>query len=139
LAQKQVATDLNIPTSTYNQYETGKRKPDIRTLRKIAKYYGVSLDYLVGDSSNFHIIVKPPNFLNYDYGKYQDDLDNKRITVAQAVMDRENFQSDLMVEVFEKFISMNPQGQEKAIEYIRDLSEFPKYKKAEGEALGEEN
>lgn len=43
-----VACELNIARSTYACYETGKNTPDIYTLIKIADYYKVSLDYLVG-------------------------------------------------------------------------------------------
>ena len=48
LPQIAVACDLGIARSTYACYETGKNEPDIYTLVKIADYYKVSLDYLVG-------------------------------------------------------------------------------------------
>lgn len=43
-----VACELGIARSTYAGYEIGKNEPDIYTLVKIADYYKVSLDYLVG-------------------------------------------------------------------------------------------
>lgn len=43
-----VASELEIARSTYAGYEIGKNEPDIYTLVKIADYYKVSLDYLVG-------------------------------------------------------------------------------------------
>lgn len=43
-----VACELDIARSTYACYETGKNEPDLHTLIKIADYYNVSLDYLVG-------------------------------------------------------------------------------------------
>lgn len=48
LPQIAAAFDLDISRSTYAGYETGKNEPDIYTLIKIADYYKVSLDYLVG-------------------------------------------------------------------------------------------
>lgn len=48
LTQKSVAEALSIARNTYNQYETGKRAPDIETLCRIASFFGVSVDYLVG-------------------------------------------------------------------------------------------
>lgn len=48
LTQKEIAKILNIKQQTYNNYETGKRTPDIEMLIKIADYYKVSLDYLTG-------------------------------------------------------------------------------------------
>ena len=46
--QKEIANILKIATNTYTQYETNYRKPDIETLIKLADYYLVSLDILVG-------------------------------------------------------------------------------------------
>ena len=48
LTQKSVAEALSIARNTYNQYETGKRAPDIETFCRIASFFGVSVDYLVG-------------------------------------------------------------------------------------------
>lgn len=48
MTQKEIAHELNITDRTYGHYETGKREPSIDTLIKIAKYYNVSIDYLVG-------------------------------------------------------------------------------------------
>lgn len=46
--QKDIATVLGVATNTYTQYETGQRKPDIELLIKLADYYLISLDILVG-------------------------------------------------------------------------------------------
>lgn len=46
--QEEVAKDLNLQKQTFQNYELGKRKPDIETLIKIANYFNVSLDYLCG-------------------------------------------------------------------------------------------
>ncbi len=52
LTQQMVAEDLNIARSTYGCYETGRNQPDIDMLVKIANYYNVPLDYLVGRNYN---------------------------------------------------------------------------------------
>ena len=46
--QLEVAKTLNINPTTYNNYEKKKAEPNIATLIKLADYYNVSLDYLVG-------------------------------------------------------------------------------------------
>ena len=46
--QEEIAKELNLSVTGYSYYETGKREPSIETLIKLADYYGVSLDYLVG-------------------------------------------------------------------------------------------
>jgi len=50
LTQKDISLKTNMPQSTYNNYENGKREPNIETLINLANYYNVSLDYLVGRS-----------------------------------------------------------------------------------------
>jgi transcriptional regulator with XRE-family HTH domain len=47
LLQKQVASDLGIGYSNYNKLENGIRDVSLEELKKIAKYYGLTLDELV--------------------------------------------------------------------------------------------
>lgn len=44
--QGAVAAALGIARPTYSYYENGKTNPDIETLTKLAKMFGVSLDQL---------------------------------------------------------------------------------------------
>ena len=46
--QIELAKHLNIDQSTYSDYENGKINIPIEQLIKIADFYNVSLDYLVG-------------------------------------------------------------------------------------------
>lgn len=46
--QNEIASRLQITQSTYAGYETGKSKPSIDMLTKIADLYDTSIDYLVG-------------------------------------------------------------------------------------------
>ena len=46
--QTEIAEYLNIKQTTYSKYELGKIIVPIEMLIKIADYYDVSLDYLVG-------------------------------------------------------------------------------------------
>ena len=46
--QEDIANYLNISTTGYNYYEKEKREPSIETLCKLADFYNISLDYLVG-------------------------------------------------------------------------------------------
>lgn len=48
LYQKDVAEDIGLTASAIGFYEQGKRKPDNDTLQKLADYYDVSTDYLLG-------------------------------------------------------------------------------------------
>ena len=46
--QQEIAKDLNLTQNTYSNYEKGKTTPDIQTLIKIADYFHVTVDYLIG-------------------------------------------------------------------------------------------
>lgn len=46
--QSEIAKYLNLTTAGYNKYEINKTEPSIENLKKLADYYNVSLDYLVG-------------------------------------------------------------------------------------------
>ena len=49
MSQLEVAKKLDIMQNTYSRYERGIREPDYATLQKIAKFFGVSIDYLLGN------------------------------------------------------------------------------------------
>lgn len=48
LSQVKFAKIFNISNGTIAMWETGKRQPDSEMLSKIADYFGVSVDYLLG-------------------------------------------------------------------------------------------
>lgn len=47
-SQKEFAQKIGVPSNTYNQWERGKRQPDIQTIIDLAKLFNVSVDYLIG-------------------------------------------------------------------------------------------
>lgn len=50
ITQADVANYLKVSHQAYNFYETGKREPDYNTLQKLATFFKVSTDYLLGRS-----------------------------------------------------------------------------------------
>ena len=48
LTQKEVAEIIGYSEISYAIYENGKRAPDISTLCKLAEYFNVTVDYLIG-------------------------------------------------------------------------------------------
>jgi transcriptional regulator with XRE-family HTH domain len=52
--QEKVAEYLGFTRPTYTAYESGRRKPDNGTLVKLANFFDVSLDYLLGRTKNRH-------------------------------------------------------------------------------------
>ncbi|MCH5192232.1 MAG: helix-turn-helix domain-containing protein [Oscillospiraceae bacterium] len=52
LNKRQMAEILELPYTTYNNYEIGAREPNSDILKKISKIFGVSVDFLI-DNSDF--------------------------------------------------------------------------------------
>lgn len=48
ISQLKLATDLNMNQNTISRYENKEREADYETLIKMADYFDVSLDYLLG-------------------------------------------------------------------------------------------
>ena len=48
ISQLKMAMDLNMTQNTISRYETGEREPGIVELIRIADYFHVSVDYLIG-------------------------------------------------------------------------------------------
>ena len=67
LTQERLAQALGISRASLAKYETNKNEPDLETIRKIANFFDVSIDYLLDNStsSNESIDIK-------------DALENKR-------------------------------------------------------------
>lgn len=47
ITQEELAKNIDVSTSMVGMYETNARKPSYEVLIKIAKYFGVSTDYLL--------------------------------------------------------------------------------------------
>ena len=52
LRQEDIAAELGIGITTYCRYELGMRDPTIAVLCRMADYYEVTIDYLLGRSDN---------------------------------------------------------------------------------------
>jgi len=61
MSQKELAQKLRVASSTLSQWEAGKRQPDYETIIKLADYFNVSVDYLLGRTDSPDIIVEPTN------------------------------------------------------------------------------
>lgn len=48
VTMKELGNIIGVAESTMSLYETGKRKPDPETLSRLADYFNVSVDYLLG-------------------------------------------------------------------------------------------
>jgi len=52
LSQKDIADHLGVTRQAVNSYECGRREPDYEVLVKLADYFGVTVDYLLGRTTD---------------------------------------------------------------------------------------
>lgn len=81
ITQNAISEQLNIQRATYGMYEIGKSQPKPETLQKIAEYYGVTVDYLLGkDLDKDDIIIQKIKELTLNKKIKWDGLEGYNIT-----------------------------------------------------------
>lgn len=48
IQQKELAVDLGVSQPTVSDWESGRKVPSAKSMAKLADYFGVSVDYLLG-------------------------------------------------------------------------------------------
>ena len=71
LLQAQLAADLGVHQTAVSQWETGRTDPDVSSARRLADYFGVTLDDLLG------------------HQPAEEQLDEVYLNLARAARDRE--------------------------------------------------
>ncbi|WAA08580.1 helix-turn-helix domain-containing protein [Fervidibacillus albus] len=88
ITQKEMAVDLNIPRTSIANYEREGRLPRKERLKEIADYFGVSVDYLIGRTSqktvegyerHFPSKIKEMEFVDL-IEKYKITIEGKEVT-----------------------------------------------------------
>lgn len=101
--QKEFAKKIGVSNVVLSRYESGERNPDYETLLKIAQYFEVSTDELLGHS-----------------------LDNSLSTENSKDAAFEAFRNDPNLEVFYKEL---PESDEEKVQQLKDFWEFINKKK----------
>jgi transcriptional regulator with XRE-family HTH domain len=97
ITQADLAKAVGVTTSSIGMYETGVRNPSYDVIVKLAKYFNVSTDFLLGNTVND--IEELPDFEEEDtselkilFDKIRDlsEDDQKRINAIVEAFKREN-------------------------------------------------
>lgn len=74
ISQKQLAEEISVSQQSINKYENHNVEPDIETLILMADYFGVSVDYLIGNTDIDRKVEKvEPYDLNGEEAALIDD------------------------------------------------------------------
>lgn len=87
LSMKELGKILGLSESTISLYEAGKREPDIKTLIKMADYFDVSVDILLGrDETNKEEIRDDYSLSMFNFEKMCDELDEHSLDRIHSVL-----------------------------------------------------
>ncbi len=103
LYQKDVAAYLGVDRTTYVKYETGVSEPTQETLKALADYFDVSIDYLLGRTDEKNPGQKGPEFdvNSIEYALYGEvrELDDEE---KQQLLELARFMRKRRKEMMEK-------------------------------------
>lgn len=90
ITQRALCDSLEINPATYNSYEINKSHPDLNRLIKLADFYSVSLDYLVGRDSGtgFGYLSEVETTMMETFRKLKTTSQYKVIGFAQSELER---------------------------------------------------
>lgn len=94
MTQKELASQLNIAPSTMGSYVQNAREPDFATLKLLANYFHVSIDYLLDNYS----------------GKSETHQEDELLRIFRSLTDE---QRAICIEQCRVFVRMNHQMKEK--------------------------
>ncbi len=116
ITQKEMAQQLNIPYSTYSNYENNNRTPDIRTLQMIADKLDISILSLVGFNTSTPI---------------QSEQEYQELLSLKAILENMKAEAQIDLEFINNYRILNKSGKEKVTSYIKDLCKIPEYQDQE--------
>lgn len=102
--QEKLSKYLKVSRNTISQYETGVREPNFETLIKLADYFNVSIDYLLGRTTQRNI----ENVNNEKLEQYQKDF----FEYLKTMNELECFQAKAHIETLRKMQTDKQQAKE---------------------------
>ena len=109
LTQADMAQKLGIAKSTISMYENGNREPDFETLEKIADFFNVDTDYLLGRTEKTSIL---PETIGHYY------LNDETREIAQEVFENPELRS-----LFHVARDIHPERLKAHIDFMKSLKE----------------
>lgn len=122
LLQRDVAAYLGVDRTTYLKYENGTNEPDIEIIKKLSSFFGVSVDYLLGNSnavffsdprksySDSDFVRLSPDDQQYFYDVFSESIRSHRITEGLTIV-RSGASSGFFVRLKNHSLSMTTKSE----------------------------
>ena len=104
MTQKELADRLSLSPSTIGMYEQNRRVPDAEMLSKIAFIFGVSVDYLLGENSNYEPKANM-SFLLFNNSAWSECINRIRKRLLELKINEFDFCSERKIDLNEAFSS----------------------------------
>lgn len=122
-SQEDLAQFLRVNRATISKYESGIIEPSISQLARIARYLDVDFSEFLDDE-------KAQFYRAYNSGFNLAVQIFGGADAAQSGTIRGKFSpTDTEARLLQVFNKLNPDGQQKAVERVEELTEIPKYQK----------
>lgn len=82
LRQDELAQKLSVSPSSIGMYETDRREPNSELLTKLANFFNVSIDYLLGNSDIRNLDEQIKKEMKFAYHKETEGLTDEEIADA---------------------------------------------------------
>ena len=124
LSQRALADFVKVSQQSINQYENRDTEPDIAVLTRIADYFGVSIDYLVGHDPAAGELI-PTNLTDAELRlilnfRQLDDDQQRSMNLLVMQMTKDNKRNAKPQELVALDVCRNPDGQEQARQLFVD-------------------
>lgn len=111
ISQYKLAKDLNLSRSAISAYELNKRQPDFEMLEKMADYFNVSIDYLIGRS----------NSKTYDEHVFHSDFESLSEKLENANPETRKIVVNILDKIFLSVFSPLHEDNLELLSYLHDI------------------
>lgn len=135
LTQNAIAEKLGISRSTIGMYETGAREPDFETLEKIADYFNVDTDFLLGRTNQTTILPETvgkyskTRELDIIYEQLSVHNQNKVLTYSKNLLSTQQMEEDLLGNHDSTTIAAHFDGNKYTEDELNEIRKFEKFAK----------
>ncbi len=152
ISQKNLAELLGVAQNTLSYWERGMYEPDLVSLKKIADFFEVSVDYLLGTTEDLYDYDKDPeDLLSRDVpldllhewqrqGLTHKEMLHRARAYHQACDEDQNFLTGQtfspalntdkrLISILKNYEQLNEDGKEDLAKHAHHLTYIPEYKK----------
>ena len=127
ISQKELAFSLGITTGAVANYEVGSRTPRVNDLIKMADFFGVSIDYLLGRTNNPTIPMVELAFKGMPL-ELQEKLLDEKTGLPYIRLAAEFLETDIPAEELREYVSVLAKVRRSKTEREELKNEIKRYK-----------